>query len=107
VVAAVAAVAQPRLCPPLPRRLPGAGRGTVRLASHLLASAEYSQVLNDGVGNERALGIAAGLAWGEVAEATVVYADRGISGGMRQGIVAAKAAGRVIEYRNLTPARKK
>jgi len=79
------------------------GRGEAPWASHLI----YPQVLDDGVANERALGIAAGLAWGEAAAATVVYTDRGISGGMRQGIEAAKAAGRVVEYRNLTPARKK
>jgi hypothetical protein len=35
--------------------------------------------------DERARGISAGLVWGEVADATVVYVDRGISGGMRQG----------------------
>jgi hypothetical protein len=72
-------------------------RGEAPFASHLI----YPQVLNDGVANERALGIAAGLAWGAAAEATVVYVDRGVSGGMRQGIAAAKAAGRVIEYRSL------
>jgi hypothetical protein len=72
-------------------------RGEAPFASHLL----YPQVLQDGRADERALGIAAGLAWGEVAEATVVYADREISAGMRQGIAAAKAAGRAIEYRSL------
>jgi hypothetical protein len=78
-------------------------RGEAPFASHLI----YPQVLDDGVVNERVLGIAAGLAWGEAADATVVYVDRGISAGMRQGIEAAKTAGRVVEYRHLTPARKK
>jgi hypothetical protein len=78
-------------------------RGEAPLASHLL----YPQVLDDGVVDERALGIAAGLAWGAVAEATVVYADRGISAGMRQGIAAAKAAGRGVEYRSLNLRKKR
>jgi hypothetical protein len=72
-------------------------RGEAPWASHLL----YPQVLQDSRADERALGIAAGLAWGEVAEATAVYTDRGISAGMRLGIEAAKAAGRAVEYRSL------
>jgi hypothetical protein len=52
-------------------------RGEAPLASHLL----YTQpgILKDSDPAERALGIAAGLAWGAVAEATIVYADLGIS----------------------------
>ena len=74
-------------------------RGESPLASHLL----YTQrgVLRDGNADERARGIAAGLAWGAAADATVVYRDRGISAGMRIGIDAAKAAGRPVEYRSL------
>jgi hypothetical protein len=70
------------------------------MLSHLL----YTQdgVLRDDVPCERALGIEAGLAWGRVAEATVVYQDLGVSDGMRQGIERARAEGRVVEFRNLT-----
>jgi hypothetical protein len=69
------------------------------LASHLL----YTQrgVLRDSDGIERWRGITAGLAWMPMAEATVVYVDRGISSGMRKGIEAAKEAGRKVEYRRI------
>lgn len=76
-------------------------RGEAPYASHLL----YTQdgVLDDGDKAERSLGIEAGLCWGDKAEATVVYADLGISGGMHQGIARAKAAGRPVEIRTLGP----
>jgi len=77
-------------------------RGESPLASHLL----WPGVLDDAKPEERAAGIAAGLAWGRVADATVVYTDLGISEGMRQGIERAKAEGRAIEYRRLTAAPK-
>jgi hypothetical protein len=66
-------------------------------ASHLL----YTQpgILNDAIDSERNLGILAGLAWGNHATKTVVYQDRGISRGMKQGIEAARDAGRAIDYR--------
>jgi hypothetical protein len=71
------------------------------IASHLL----YTQpgVLDDTVPEERSNGIEAGLAWREMADASVVYVDRGISKGMRHGIEAAKAAGLHVEYRKLFP----
>lgn len=74
-------------------------RGEAPIASHLL----YTQpgVLRDEVPSERQWGIDAGLAWGEVADATVVYADRGISPGMEYGIIRAVLEGRPIEYRLL------
>lgn len=74
-------------------------RGEAPLASHLL----YTQpgVLDDTVLEQRALGIAAGFAWNQHAAATVVYTDRGISAGMRQGIADAEHAGRPVEYRLL------
>jgi len=74
-------------------------KGGAPLLSHLL----YTQpgILDDTVPSERALGIAAGLAWGVHAQATVVYTDRGISPGMRYGIATAKQAGRPVEYRSL------
>lgn len=58
-------------------------------------------ILDDAKPEERALGIEAGLAWGPVAQATVVYVDRGISEGMWQGIDRAEAEGRLVEWRSL------
>ena len=74
-------------------------RGEAPFASHLL----YTQpgVLDDLVPDERALGIEAGLAWGTMADKTVVYTDLGISRGMELGIVRARAAGRCVEMRTL------
>ena len=74
-------------------------RNEAPFASHLL----YTQdgVLDDDNLEERKLGIAAGLAWGEVADITVVYTDLGISKGMQQGIDHAIKHGRPIEYRTL------
>lgn len=74
-------------------------RGEAPLASHLL----YTQpgVLRDEVPAEREHGIDAGLAWGRVAEVTIIYTDLGISRGMQYGIDSATRAGRPIEYRSL------
>lgn len=72
-------------------------RGEAPFASHLLYTQEG--VLDDNVPGERSLGIEAGLAWGERADATVVYADLGITPGMEQGIERANEAGRAVEYR--------
>lgn len=75
--------------------------GEAPIASHLL----YTQpgVLNDADPRERQLGIKAGLEWRHVAEASVVYCDRGVSAGMQQGIKAARAAGIPVEFRWLDP----
>ena len=74
-------------------------RGEAPIASHLL----YTQpgILDDDVPIERQQGIDAGLAWRRVAEASAVYTDRGISDGMRYGILAATEAGISIEYRSI------
>jgi hypothetical protein len=74
-------------------------RGEAPLASHLL----YTQpgVLRDSDPAERALGIEAGLVWGELADATIVYTDLGISNGMRLGIDRAVHGGRPVEYRTI------
>jgi hypothetical protein len=74
-------------------------RGEAPIASHLL----YTQpgVLDDAIPEERMLGINAGLVWGTLADATVVYADRGISRGMKYGIERAEHEGRPVEYRTL------
>jgi hypothetical protein len=74
-------------------------RGDSPIASHLLFTQDG--VLDDRVQADRDLGIAAGLAWLPVAKATVVYTDRGISRGMRQGIAVAEALGVPVEYRSL------
>lgn len=74
-------------------------RGESPLASHLL----YTQVLRDEVPGERRLGIAAGLAWAEKADLTVVYTDLGISQGMEYGIDHAEQCGRSVEFRTITP----
>lgn len=72
-------------------------RGEAPFASHLL----YPGALDDADPSERALGIRAGLVWGEHAAATVVYVDHGLSQGMLDGIEEAKRKGRPIEYRAL------
>lgn len=66
-------------------------------ASHAL----YTQpgVLDDDVPEERRQGMEAGFAWGEAAEATVMYMDLGVSLGMLAGEERALRAGRPIEYR--------
>jgi len=72
-------------------------RGEAPFASHLFFT--QPGVLMDADPAERALGIQAGLAWAEVADATVVYMDHGVSPGMQLGIDAAEKAGRPIERR--------
>lgn len=74
-------------------------RGEAPIASHLL----YTQpgILDDRVPAERKLGIDAGLAWRRVAEGSVVYIDRGMSGGMGYGIKAANEQGIPVEYRKI------
>lgn len=72
-------------------------RGEAPFASHLL----YTQVLDDVKPEERELGLSAGLEWYAGATLCAVYVDRGISGGMRRGIDAARAAGVQVEERRL------
>jgi hypothetical protein len=74
-------------------------RGEAPIASHLL----YTQpgILDDGVTEERQWGIDAGLAWRVVADASVVYQDRGITTGMQYGIDLALEQGNPVEYRTI------
>lgn len=74
-------------------------RGEAPFASHLL----YTQpgVLDDKVPEQRKLGIEAGLSWGVMASATVVYTDLGISEGMSKGITRAVNEGREVIYRKI------
>lgn len=76
-------------------------RGEAPFASHAL----YTQpgILDDDIPADHQHGIDAGLAWGAMAAATIVYADLGISSGMRYGIEAAERSGRPVEYRYLRP----
>lgn len=60
--------------------------------------------LDDEIPEERELGIQAGFAWREVAEATVVYTDLGTSKGMEYGIAHAHDVGHSVEHRELGPA---
>lgn len=74
-------------------------KGEAPYASHLFFTQEG--ILDDLIPEERKLGIDAGLAWGRAAKRSVVYLDRGISGGMVYGIHAAVSAGRKIVVRRL------
>jgi hypothetical protein len=76
-------------------------RGEAPIASHLL----YTQpgILRDEIPAERQQGIDAGLAWREVAQASVVYTDLGITNGMKYGIAKAERDGVAVEYRTLPP----
>ena len=76
-------------------------RGESPIASHLLYT--QSGVLDDDNPTERKLGIEAGLAWCEVSDGTVVYADYGVSAGMLQGIDRAQALDKPVEYRYILP----
>lgn len=74
-------------------------RGESPFASHGLYTQEG--VLDDNIPEERELGIQAGFAWRDVAEATVVYLDLGVSRGMEYGIRDAIRKGRPIEERTI------
>ena len=76
-------------------------KGEAPLASHLLYT--QSGVLNDAIKGQREMGIAAGLAWYRHAAACIVYADLGISEGMKLGIARAKSLNVPVIYRNILP----
>jgi len=61
-------------------------RGEAPMLGHIL----YTQVLDDNNARHRTLGMQAALAWGRVADATVVYTDLGVTPGMEHGIANAK-----------------
>lgn len=75
-------------------------RNEAPFASHLLYTQKH--ILDDNNTEERQLGIKAGLLWGQKADKTVVYTDRGISKGMQYGIDEAIKCNRTIEYRTLS-----
>jgi hypothetical protein len=74
-------------------------RGESPYASHLLYTQEG--VLEDAVPEERKLGMEAGFAWAEIADARVVYTDLGISRGMEAGIIAGAQFRQTIEFRTI------
>jgi hypothetical protein len=74
-------------------------RGEAPLASHVLYT--LPGVLDDTLDAERALGIEAGLVWGQFAKKTIVYTDLGISPGMQLGIDRAARERREVVYRAL------
>lgn len=74
-------------------------RDEAPIASHLLFT--QPGILDDSIPEDRQLGIEAGLAWGSVGELTVVYADFGISKGMKFGMERATQEGRPVEIRYL------
>lgn len=74
-------------------------RGEAPIASHLFFT--QPGILDDSVPAERDKGIEAGLAWQRVADAIVVYIDRGISPGMELAIDRALFYGLTVEYRSI------
>lgn len=74
-------------------------RGEAPIASHLLWT--QPGLLRDHNPGERSLGIAAGLAWQEVADAVVFYTDLGMSGGMQAALLNAKRLGKPVEMRSI------
>lgn len=74
-------------------------RGEAPIASHLLYTQEG--VLDDNIPEQRELGIAAGLAWRNVAEVAVFYVDHGWSKGMEAALLTHDADHRDIELRYL------
>ena len=74
-------------------------RGDSPYASHGLLT--QPGVLDDTIPEERELGIRAGFVWRELAAATVVYIDLGVTRGMQYGIEHCQRAGRDPEYRTL------
>lgn len=74
-------------------------RGEAPFASHAI----YTQpgVLDDWIQEQRAQGIAAGLAWGDVADARVVYTDLGVTKGMQLAIDRSMETGQDVEVRTI------
>jgi len=71
------------------------GKNEAPFASHGF----YTYYLDDEVDEERRKGICAGFAWGEVAQLVAVYADYGISRGMKAGVAKWKVYDIPIEER--------
>lgn len=76
-------------------------RGESPYASHGLLT--QPGVLDDSDPLERTWGVAAGFAWRQRADATVVYRDLGLTDGMRAGIADAWTLRQSIQYREIGP----
>lgn len=74
-------------------------RNEAPIASHLLFT--QPGILKDHLADERKLGIDAGLAWSEVADAAVFYADYGFSFGMQCALQRHSELGTPVEVRYL------
>ena len=74
-------------------------RGEAPYASYLLYT--QANVLRDDIPEERKLGMQAGFAWRQAAQATAVYTNLGISDGMKKGIEDADQRGCPVEYRTI------
>lgn len=72
------------------------GRGEAPFVPHLL----YTQSLDDDIADERALGMAAALAWLPACDAMVLYTDRGVSDGMESEAREAERLGIPVERRS-------
>lgn len=75
-------------------------RGEAPIASHLI----YTQpgILRDNIPIERSLGINAGFAWGDVADFSAFYTDRGWSSGMLAALHRSLRLGRIFKLRSIT-----
>ena len=74
-------------------------RGKAPHASHLLFT--QPGVLDDTNPDERRLGMEAGFAWGSAADFVAVYADLGISPGMKAGIQRAERRKQTLVRRSI------
>lgn len=72
-------------------------RGEAPIASHAIGP----RCLDDADAGQRSVGMRAGWEWINVADALVVYIDRGVSTGMDGAIAVARSAGVPIEYRSI------
>lgn len=71
--------------------------GECPIAGHLL----YTQVLDDGLPDERELGIKLHTNWLRSVDLVAVYQDYGVSPGMQYAITLAQSHGIPVEYRTL------
>lgn len=72
--------------------------GEAPFGSHLF----YPKFLNESLPHHRELGIAAGFAWGEVADLRAFYTDRGWSKGMLEALKRCVMKNYTVEFRSLT-----
>lgn len=74
-------------------------RGEAPFASHGL----YPLLLDDGRPEHRTMGMEAGWRWGDAAERSVVYLDRGFTPGVAGGVLRACTEARSVVFRTLHP----